>query len=397
MTHLKKSLAMLLTFVMMFSSMSVAASAWKTDSVSDNDIRFTTVFFRLDEETNTWVKTDRAAPGDEVKARVYLETSYPSGTGDMAFIFDSDYFVQNYGTTTGTSLKIESFTTNSSYSGFALRSSGAYWVDETASAANKYNILMDYLPTEGFKIYDGSVITSDFFDTHDLFTNTLQFGSGVTCDYFTLTRDTSGNITDSALANEWVVEYNLKVAESEKTSTVGTKGVGQVPPMYNSPERVTNKDESGNYITADNKMFVDMQRGDLGAETYTAESMRFWDADLTSVEAYLTTTSKITFDLNGGNIAGDTSAVETLGIINTPAKITEPVRDGYIFAGWIEDNACDECDTLIDTKASALEFVCKECEAAAGESGSARYSVADFNSGVYRDSATGKNRSEDVV
>ena len=71
MARLKKSLALLLAFVMMFSSMSVAASAWTVED-EDKGVAFTVKFFR--EKDGEWIETTKAAPGEAVKARVYVST-----------------------------------------------------------------------------------------------------------------------------------------------------------------------------------------------------------------------------------------------------------------------------------------------------------------------------------
>lgn len=52
MTHLKKSLAVLLAFVMIFSTMSIAASAFDATVDGGFDIGFTVVMFRKDSTGN---------------------------------------------------------------------------------------------------------------------------------------------------------------------------------------------------------------------------------------------------------------------------------------------------------------------------------------------------------
>ena len=93
MTLLKKSLAMFLALIMMFSTMSVAANAAGKTETLDDDISFTVKFFREDPENpGSWIETTKAAPGESVKARVYVETGYYTVGGDACFIFSRDYF-----------------------------------------------------------------------------------------------------------------------------------------------------------------------------------------------------------------------------------------------------------------------------------------------------------------
>ena len=64
MARLKKSLALLLAFVMMFSSMSVAASAWTVEE-EDKGVSFEVKFFRYgkvkakDAETGEYLKDEK--------------------------------------------------------------------------------------------------------------------------------------------------------------------------------------------------------------------------------------------------------------------------------------------------------------------------------------------------
>ena len=79
MTHLKKSLALLLAFVMIFSSMTVAASAWNVGD-DGRTVSFGIKFFRQDSKTGNWIETTNAAPGEKVKARFYMGTDFAAAS-----------------------------------------------------------------------------------------------------------------------------------------------------------------------------------------------------------------------------------------------------------------------------------------------------------------------------
>ena len=83
---------MLLALIMMFSSMSVAANAW-SPSDDPSDITFTVKFFRESpKDSGNWIQTENAAPGDTVKARVFVKTGFATSGGESCLVFDTDYF-----------------------------------------------------------------------------------------------------------------------------------------------------------------------------------------------------------------------------------------------------------------------------------------------------------------
>ena len=113
MTHLKKSLALLLAFVMIFSSMSVAASAVDSESAASTkeSATFTVKFFRQD-ANGEWVETTKAAPGDHVKARAYVSTNFATHSFTSALLFDTDFFEMVRVTTSGSGTATQTFPQN---------------------------------------------------------------------------------------------------------------------------------------------------------------------------------------------------------------------------------------------------------------------------------------------
>ena len=130
MTHVKKSLALLLAFVMIFSSMSVAASAWDPTVDGGFALNFNVKFYRMERNEDgliidrrgdvicdendkllpeyqlewedgyfdfdtdvNWIETTKAKRGEEVRARVYMSTDFIAGSSNIMASFDSDMLV----------------------------------------------------------------------------------------------------------------------------------------------------------------------------------------------------------------------------------------------------------------------------------------------------------------
>ena len=96
MTKTKKVVAMLLAFLMIFSSASVLASAWDVDADDGKTLEISTKIFK--EVNGEWVETEKVAPGSNVKARVYIGTDYYSNDSDLLFFYNKDFFTHSYGT-----------------------------------------------------------------------------------------------------------------------------------------------------------------------------------------------------------------------------------------------------------------------------------------------------------
>ena len=94
MTNVKKVVAVMLAFLMIFSSASVLASAWDATADDGSALNIETKFFK--EVGGEWVETTKVKPGDVVKARVYLSTDYYSNDSSLLFFYDKDFFTHSY-------------------------------------------------------------------------------------------------------------------------------------------------------------------------------------------------------------------------------------------------------------------------------------------------------------
>ncbi len=304
MTHLKKSLAIFLAIVMIFSTMSVAASAAEFDPTVDGGfaLDFTVKFFREDADGN-WIETTRAKPGEKIKARVYVGTDFYTYSGSFALLFDSR-FLDNPDFEDGVRTYLE---TNSNYMDGAVRfncENAAWFEDETRYNQNLENKLV----TKG-------VIDADYFVNFDIISNILEFRSGKTA---------------MLSSDEWAVEYPLQVVDGDYTKVVNQEGTARVPA------------ELAATTTSPYPMFINMPKGESGGKPSDAEGMYSWDAKISSAEGTITTTSNIVLNANGGYYLVDGNyEVEQLlpGIIGEKVKglgSISPSNGGYILSGWSE-------------------------------------------------------------
>lgn len=333
MTHLKKSLALLLAFVMIFSSMSVAGSAAFDASVDGGfQLDFAVKFFRMernedgmiidkagnivaDAEDNlfdsvdpdkdiNWIETTVAKPGEEVKARAYIGTDFYAYSGSSALLFDSRY-LDNPTFTDGVGKKLN-VNKNYAIDSVDFKVDSATWFsDETKFSQNLGGALVTY-----------EIIGADYFNDFDIISHDLEIKSG-------------GFYTTLLTDEDWVVEYDLTVEDNTLTRTVGSEGTARVP-----------KELAANTSTPRIKgtpmrMFVNILKGEEKAQSATA--MYYWDANVTSEEGVITTTNGFKLDPNTGYYESGEKFEYALGIIGTQVNNlgdAEPLKDGYTHIGW---------------------------------------------------------------
>ncbi|MGN0574000.1 MAG: hypothetical protein ACI4IX_08685, partial [Acutalibacteraceae bacterium] len=308
MTHLKKSLALLLAFVMIFSSMTVAASAW---SVGDDGttVSFQIKFFRQDSKTGNWIETTNAAPGEKVKARMYINTDYYAFSSELALLFDSRFF-DNPDFEDGV---LRSLVTNSDYLSGALNlytSDTAIWrEDETKFPQNRVN---ETYPNG--RLVDSGIIPADYFDNFDMIFTALKFGGTSGCT--------------KLVGDDWVVEFDLQVRDSAYTKVLNTEGTARVPEELTSSAAKSLND-----------IVINVPQGPEGSTTVSIVPMMSWEPIVNTTPGTLTTTSKVILDGNGGKFSNDSYTFDLPGIIGTNYSglydaANKPTRPGYVFTGW---------------------------------------------------------------
>ena len=290
MTKIKKVVAMALAFLMIFSSASVLANAW-TVTVDDGfSLAIGTKFF-INNGTE-WVETEKVAPGDDVKARVYIGTDYYSNSSTLLFFYDKDFFTHGY---TGMS----SLSVNHELGTFTGKLNPAPVLNSQVSAG---------------------YIDSAFLDEYAAISVNLFMPSG----------STNAMYDDST----WIFEFDLTVAES-------ATGEGDL----------FVKDTTVQNSTSQNKALVNVPKGPADGTNADVWPMWRWNANVTLSSQPVSTLGYVTFDANGGVFASGEDEEVVDGDIGDDVVVpTAPTRKGYTFIGWVD--ATDTTPTYEEAKAT---------------------------------------------
>ena len=269
-------------------------AVWKTPSGEISEtLGFRTEIHRLNEETGEYEKTERVIRGETVKARLFIDTSYFTNAGDIIVFYENDFFTDAYPSDTPTAFVANPSATSSA----AL--TGAYG-NFTKLASTNY-ILED--------LVDGGYITSDFVQKNTAYTIAYRFSP------------TYCAVLDG---EEWFVEFDLQVLNSAE----------DWGDFFIVTETLQNTESPDAYINIP-----------LGVEgavqgDHRELPMFQWDV-IHSIESNpVTVESTITLEGEGGTFAenGEGTYVIEGYIDAAPAAPAEPVRDGYAFMGWVDEN-----------------------------------------------------------
>ncbi|MBQ2847778.1 MAG: InlB B-repeat-containing protein [Clostridia bacterium] len=336
MTHLKKSLALLLAFVMIFSSMSVAASAADGELATSTkeSATFTVKFFRQNSD-GEWVETTKAAPGDHVKARAYVSTNFATHAFASALLFDTDFFEMVRVTTSSSGTTTQAFPQNAvvphiSNTNYVANGVGGTETIGSLTASERYNAdADDFFLIPIFK--DNDIISEADLAGKELVSSQIVFPG--TSDKTVVLTD---NLDDTDASNDnWYDEYDFIVRSNSTTKTVNEEGVAEVP----SKLRGTLKTGSMGISTP----FIDLPKGELGVPNHLVTILGFgWeiaDENFKSNEGVLSTTGSVVLNANGGEFS-DGEEVTVNGIIKdsvyaeVTAKEADVTRTNHNLIGW---------------------------------------------------------------
>ncbi|MBR4727031.1 MAG: InlB B-repeat-containing protein [Clostridia bacterium] len=275
---------------------------------TEGTLTFHTEFVRLDPDSGEWIETERVAPGDDVKVRLYIDTDYTTSSGQVLLFAENSFFEDN-------------FTLNRKTDVTANPDAVAAGTNPTA-AVTKVDPSGNNTVIKRIKNY--GTITDETLAANNVYLVTFEFANSVVSEID---------------GDEWFIEFPLKVRDDAATADTDKLGVS-----YVDLEGVFTPDNPRGAYT---NIALAEQDGDLVSTTGLWLVYMDLDSDNTPVSLE----STITFDANEGTFPGDETTVSSTGIIGTavdPSIEPEPTRDGFTFKGWMdgEGNAVEFPDDV---------------------------------------------------
>ena len=291
MTKVKRLVAVALAFLMMFSSISVAASAYDPNAEDRNNVKVWTEIFRTEADGDV-VATEKVKKGETVKIKVYAETGYYTNGGTLLFFYNNDFFDGS----------VTNFKVGSYYS--ALPAGMTATANTPANNPNAETV---------FTLL--GIIDQDFASNHD---------------FLFINYSLKSNAKNIKLNGDQVLfEMDLKVKSDVSADKVGKFFIK----------------DSTVLSSANTKGVVNIPKGPFDGYVDSCYAMDTWNPEFNYPESTLTLFSTpnsnpitVTFDTDGGEVNG--KEVEIMeGEPGDAIEIADPVKDFSKFAGWLADGA----------------------------------------------------------
>ncbi len=277
-------------------------AVWDEKFSGEETVSFKTEIFRYDEETEEWIYTEKVKPGENVKARLYVDTNYYTNAGDIILFYDSDFFEDNYICNTQSVA-----TTNPDPTSSAV-------VNGTTSSMNKLKNPVTALSD----MIEAGYITKSFVETHTAFTVTYKF-----------TPSNSKKLS----GEKWFLEFDLKVRDDAS----GTGNFFMVEETVQTEERT--------------KAFVSIPLSSEDGTNENATSLYLHTININIDDTHsVSTYSTVTFNANGGMFENN----EVEFVYPTDANITANIGDkinttliptvqkaGSTFVGWVPSSVAE--------------------------------------------------------
>lgn len=305
MTHLKKSLAVLLAFVMIFSTMSIAASAFDATVDGGFDIGFTVVMFRKD-SAGKWIQTTKAKPGEELKAVLFVDTDYYSNVSTLAFAWNKDYISSNL------EYSINSFD--------KVKLNGDYASGVVSLYTQNAKLYSDVEKKNAFSFAeDYGYLEKGYLDLHDILSVSVQQG---------------GDTNFKWNGDTWAIEINLTVNDNAFVRNSANSGEVRVP-----DELAMSLDKENQIAGTKNRFLINVPKGEEGGKAAKATPMRMFNANITSTPGVISVFSDVKLNANGGKFADNSASKNISGVIGDTVtglfdNANVPTNGGKQFLGW---------------------------------------------------------------
>ncbi len=290
-TNLKRILCLCLALIML-SSYACISFAETADGVSP-ELTVTTKFYRYDDTQGEWVETDKVAPGEDVKVRVFVDTNYYAGAPMFLFFYNNDVFTDNYARDTIIVHPLN---------------------NETGSYADTYNVsanMVLYSAESRFvnQLVSNGMITADFAQSHQSVLLSVDLMELNCCEIN---------------GDKYLFEIDLKVKEDAQPCE-GDFFVA--PGTVSSPE---NPRGTLNVPVGEKDMPIG------NAVAFFAQEISVV-LNSNPVKNY----SEITLDANGGAFANGEEKYTEKVLIGSEFDINlaeMPAREGYQFLDWVDED-----------------------------------------------------------
>ena len=372
----KRALALFLALCMILSMNAVLGSAIAgrhfsevNEADADMAVTFTSAIYRNagTAEAPDWVPTTVAAPGEDVKVRVTLQTSSTTNMGDFVVVWDPDMFTDSIPNDKMALPVNEDFPFANAYKAASFYVTYVYGAPQWGDLINNYDTETEtYITQEMYEKYENSwaYIHLSSSQTVQATGEDWLFEIPLTVKDTATTSDMAFGIVEDALCA-------FGISEDYDLDMVGLPGISMgYDSLFDSyvPFLTTNDatlSTSNSIIVSDNGTETEFTgtvgtSPDLsayGADTrYSTDPNCAYDSALTAdqvvigyetgadtVKYYAIRLSNaiVMFDLNGGSSEDDTIFDAEIGsTVNVPAT----TKTGYHLTGWQSDN--DDVDDL---------------------------------------------------
>ena len=401
---MKRSVSVILAFLMIFGSMTVLASAALGDG-QQNTASFDTKFYR--NVNGEWVETTKAARGEALKVRVKLNTDFVMGASTVFWLYSKKNLVLNptgytaggvtgsYNVNSNVTLKGDFICMDSSDYGYRLIAAG--YLPEGVFDNNGYIHLTLFSGTAMKLVKDEWTFEYDF-NVKDDATGSAQLYFPASC-LITPDEDTWDNPSNFAMCDDsneggdmakykyesYDLQMQLELNDQDEDSTLTFTNpvkfnAGEGTFANGASEFTTGEGFIGETLSAADqpaavtapggKSFVGWVPSTIDLATATAENcvdvsaIKYnYDVDTYNAlyETTAATTFNFTFDPNGGAFADASTEAKTVTVnegdaVNAPV----PTRVGYEFKGWalstVENPTVDDVQTLPEAASADMSY-----------------------------------------